>query len=165
MVRQQEVQIEEIDTAQRTKNIHGHLALRSRRTVFVIVCECVCVRSRALTEPWGHQNIPYRELWSASLCCLHLPMQPNLSQRTKSCQIRRDSYRSISSPQTCQLHGGRDYAKGEGDSPISRLWGSLRHSLAYQTCSDVSLLMHRQTQTTDTWKIIFNIYICVLRDI
>lgn len=86
------------------------------------MCSCDCT---VPPEPWGHQNIPYRELWSAPLCRLHFPVQPNLSQRTKSCQIREDSYRSISSAQTCQLHGGRDYARGEGDSPISRLWGSL----------------------------------------
>lgn len=79
MLRQQKVQIEERDTAQSTKNTHGHLALWSRRTMYVTVCNaCVflpaCVN--VLTEPWGHQNMPYRELWSASLCCLHLPMQP-----------------------------------------------------------------------------------------
>lgn len=93
-----------------------------------------------------HQSIPYRELWSAPLHSLHFPMQPNLSQWTKSCQIRADSYRSISSTQTCQLLCGGDYARGEGDSPISRLWGSLWQCLAYQTCSDVSLPMHQQWQ-------------------
>ena len=135
MARQQKVLMEESDRAQRTKNIHGHPALWSSRTIFVTTCNvcvyisiCLYVYVCVLVivpEPWGHQNIPYGELWSAPLCRLHFPVQPNLSQRTKSCQIRADSYRSISSSQTCQLHGGRDYARGEGDSPISRLWGSL----------------------------------------
>ncbi len=84
-------------------------------------------------------------------------MQPNLSQRTKSCQIRADSYRSISSTQTCQLHGGRDYVKGEGDSPISRLWGSLWQRLAYQTCSDVSLPMHQKWQQNHIYIFVFQI--------
>lgn len=90
-------------------------------SIFICLYMCVCVCScdcTVVTEPWGHQNIPQRELWSAPLGCLHFPMQPNLSQRTKSCQIRTDSYRSNSSSQTRQLHGGKDYSKGEGDSPI-----------------------------------------------
>lgn len=37
MVRQHKVLREERDTAQRTKNIHGHLALQSNGTIFVIV--------------------------------------------------------------------------------------------------------------------------------
>lgn len=160
MLRQQKVQIEERDTAQRTKNTHGHLALWSRRTIYVPVCNaCVFLSAcvNVLTEPRGHQNIPYRELWSASLCCLHLPMQPkSLPEDQILIQIRRDSYRSVSSPETCQLHCGRDYAKGEGDSTISRLWGSLRQSLAYQTCSDVFTNASTNT-STDTWTSIFNI--------
>lgn len=86
------------------------------------------------TESYGQRSV-----------LLHFPMQPNLSQRTKSSQIRPDSYHSVSSPQTCQLHGGKDYAKGADDSPISWLWGSLRDCLTYQTCSDVSLPTHPQT--------------------
>lgn len=61
MLRQQKVQIEKRDTAQRTKNTHGHPALWSRRTIYVTVCNASVFLSagvNVLTEPWGHQNTP-----------------------------------------------------------------------------------------------------------
>lgn len=110
------------DTAQGTKSIHGHLALRSSRTIPLLLCvnECVCSiypPQHVCVFLWaalcrlsrgGHQSLPYWELWSAPPCRLHFPEQPNLSQWTESCQIRADSYRSISSSQTRPRHGGRD---------------------------------------------------------
>lgn len=54
----------------------------------------------------------------SGLCRLHFPTRPNLSHRTESCQIKADSYHSVSSPQTRQLRSAGDYADGERDSPI-----------------------------------------------
>lgn len=44
-------------------------------------------------------------------------MRPNLSRRSESCQIRRDSYRSILSPQTRQLGAGGRLHRRRGWQP------------------------------------------------
>lgn len=64
-----------------------------------------------------------QRLMVSGLCRLHFPTRPNLSHRTESCQIKADSYHSVSSPQTRQLRSAGDYADGERDSPIWRLLG------------------------------------------
>lgn len=109
----------------------------------IIVCICASVRFDSCVDVGVATSTIYTELWAAEPSSLHFPMQPNLSQWTKPCQIRADSYRSISSTQTGRLHRQGDYAKGVGDSRISWLRGSLWRHTAYRSCSDVSLPKHQ----------------------
>lgn len=86
---------------------------------------CVNVIVLGSVFRWGHQKIPYGELWAARLGWFHFPKQLNLSQRSKCWKIRADSYRSISFKRTCRLQRGEgDCSTGEGHGPICWLWRS-----------------------------------------
>lgn len=97
---------------------------------FYMLCVCVCSRVCTIVLCFLSHRITrtYHNIHRVMVSSAVLPPFPkaeNPSQQTKSCQITVDSYRSISSTETCQLCCGGDYTKGLCDSPISRLWGSL----------------------------------------
>lgn len=175
---QQKVQIEETDTALRTKNIHGHLALWSavfylflcvmllyNISVSLLMRGCVCV-CFWWSANWANRIYRTESYGQRHGAASFLPMQPNLSRRSESCQIRRDSYRSILSPQTCQLHprwkrlcqrrGWQSYlwalgivAFGSGLSDL--LW-----------CLFTNASTNTSTANRHSGKSIYHIYICAL---